>query len=333
VLDLRRRDLIALFGAATAAWALSARAQTSAAVRRVGLLTPFVADTDESRKLMGVFFDGLRELGWIDGRNVKIEQRWSSGDHERLLADARLLAELPADVVLAVSSPAIAALQQEAPRVPVVFVAVSDPVGSGFVGSLARPGGNITGFVNLEGSLSGKWLGLLKELVPGLTHAGFMFNPGSAPFAEYYLRQFEAAAPVAAVAPVAVPVHEVADIERAIVALKARPVAGLVVMPDTFTTVNRRRIIELAARERLPVVYPNGATVRQGGLIGYGVDNVESVRGAATYIDRILRGEKPGDLPVQTPTKFELVINLKTAAALGLTVPPALTALADEVVE
>jgi putative ABC transport system substrate-binding protein len=335
VLDLRRRDLIALsiglLGGAAATWSLPARTQTP--VRRVGLLSPFIEDTDESRRLTSVFVGGLRELGWIDGRNVRVEQRWSSGDNDRMFADARALADLPADVVLAVSTPAVNALKQEAPRIPVVFVAVSDPVGSGLVASLARPGGNVTGFVNLEASLSGKWLGLLKELVPGLTHAGFMFNPDAAPFADYYLRQFQAAAPVAAVAPVAIPVHEPTDIERAIVGLKARPVGGLVVMPDTFTTVNRRRIIELAARERLPVVYPNGATVRQGGLIGYGVDSVESVRGAAVYIDRILRGEKPGDLPVQTPTKFELVINLKTARALGLNVPPTLTALADEVVE
>ena len=334
VLDLRRRDLITFLGGAAAAWALPARAQSPAAtVRCVGLLSPFIGDTDESKKLTGVFLDGLRDRSWVEGRNVRVEQRWSSGDNERLFSDARALAELPADVVLAISSPAVAAIREQAPQIPVVFIAVSDPVGSGFVSSLARPGGSVTGFVNLEGSLSGKWLGLLKELVPRLTHAGFLFNPETAPFAAYYLRQFEAAAPVAGVAPVALPVREPSDIERAMVELKARPVGGLVVMPDTFTTVNRRRIIELAARERLPVVYPNGATVRLGGLIGYGVNYVESVRGAATYVDRILRGEKPGDLPVQTPTKYELVINLKTAAALGLAVPPTLTALADEVVE
>jgi putative ABC transport system substrate-binding protein len=264
---------------------------------------------------------------------MHLEQRWSGGDNDRLRSDAREMASLRAEVIMAITSPAVAALKHEAPAIPVVFVAVSDPVGSGFVDSLARPGGNITGFINLEGSLSGKWLELLKEVVPSLTHAGFMFNPETAPFAEYYLRAFEAAAPAAAVTPVAMPVHGPDDIEGAILGLKARPVAGLIVMPDTFITVNRRRIIALAARERLPVVYPNGATVRQGGLIGYGVDNVESVHGAATYVNRILRGEKPGDLPVQTPTKFELVINLKTAKALSLDVPPTLLARADEVIE
>jgi putative ABC transport system substrate-binding protein len=333
---MRRRDFIILLGGAAAPSGLGPlplRAQTAVAVRRVGLLSPLIETTDETRRLSAVLTAGLNELGWTDGGNIHLEQRWSGGDNDRLRADARELARLPAEVILAITSPAVAALKQEAPAIPVVFVAVSDPVGSGFVNSLSRPGGNITGFINLEASLSGKWLELLKEVVPGLTHAGFMFNPETAPFADYYLRAFEAAAPAAAVAAVVVPVHDPNDIEGAVRALKAKPVAGLIVMPDTFTTVNRRRIIELAARERLPVVYANGATVRQGGLIGYGVDNVESVRGAASYVHRILRGEKPGDLPVQTPTKFELVINLKTAKALGLDVPPTLLARADEVVE
>jgi len=330
---MRRREFIAFLGGAAAAWPLAARAQRPDRMRHIGVLSAFAQDTDESRRLIAVFLQGLQELGWTEGRNVRIEQRWSAGDPERLRSDARALASMPADVVLAIATPAVATLKEEAPGIAVVFVAVSDPIGSGFIANLPRPGGNITGFVNLEGSLSGKWLELLKEVVPGLTHVGFMFNPETASFAEYYWRELEAAAPSAAVTVTGMPVHDLGEVESAIVGVKARPVGGLIVMPDTFMTINRRHIIALAARERLPVVYPNGATAKQGGLIGYGIDNVESVRAAATYVDRILRGEKPGDLPVQTPTKFELVINLKTAKALGLEIPPSLLVRADEVIE
>jgi putative tryptophan/tyrosine transport system substrate-binding protein len=332
MLDMRRRKFLALLGGA-AAWPLAARAETAATPKRVGVLSPFALETVESRRLMEVFVQSLHDLGWADGRNVRVEQRWSTGDNERMQSDARELAGMPADAVLAIGTPAVAMLKREAPRIPIVFVAVSDPVGSGLVDSLPRPGGNITGFINLEGSLAGKWLQLLKGAVPTLTHAGFMFNPESAPYVEYYRRAFEAAAPALAVTPIAMPIHTIGDIERVMRELKARPVGGLVVMPDTFTTVNRQQIVALSLRERVPVVHTNGATARQGGLIGYGIDNVESVRGAAGYVDRILRGTKPADLPVQMPTKFELVINLKTAKALGLDLPPTLLARADEVIE
>jgi putative tryptophan/tyrosine transport system substrate-binding protein len=327
----RRAALTLIAGAA--AWPLAARAERAAAVRRVGLLSTLVPDNSESRRVMDVFMQALQELGWRDGQNVRIEQRWSAGDTDRLRADARAFANPPADVVLAVSTPAALTIREEAPGVPIVFIAVTDPIGSGLVGNLPRPGGNVTGFINLEGSLGGKWLSLLKEIVPGLTHAGFMFNPETAPFAESYLSAFEAAAPAAKVTPMRLVVRDTGDIERAIAAVKAQPVGGLIVMPDTFITVNRLRIIEIAAHERLPVVYPNGPTARLGGLIAYGIDNMESTRGAAAYIDRILRGEKAGDLPVQAPTKFELVINLRTARGLGIEVPATLQALADEVIE
>jgi putative ABC transport system substrate-binding protein len=333
---MKRRELIFLLGGAMApmvAWPLAARAQTVLAVRRVGVLSTLIEDTAESRRLMAVFIQGLGELGWSIGRDIRIEQRWSGGDNERLRSGARELASLRTDVVLAITSPAVAVLKQEAPAIPVVFVGVSDPVGSGFINSLPRPGGNITGFINLEGSLSGKWLELLKEIVPGLTHAGFIFNPETATFADYYLRAFEAAAAAVAVTPMVMPVHDVGEVERGVAQLSAQPTGGLIVMPDTFMTLHRARIIALAARERLPVVYPNGVTARQGGLIGYGIDNTESVHGAASYVDRILKGAKPADLPVQTPTKFELVINLKTAKALGIEVPLTLLARADEVIE
>jgi putative ABC transport system substrate-binding protein len=334
---LKRRDVVSLLAGAAAAssmsWPLVARAQATATPRRVGVLSTLVETTAESRRLMAVFIHALDELGWSDGRNMHIEQRWSGGDQDRLRSDARELASLRADVIMAITTPAVAALKQDAPAIPVVFVAVSDPVGSGFINSLPRPGGNITGFINLEASLSGKWLELLKEVVPGLARVGFIFNPEAAPFAEYYLRAFEAAASAAAVTPVAMPVHDPGEIERAIAGLTAPPAGGFIVMPDTFTTLHRERIISLAARERIPAVYPNGLTARRGGLIGYGVDNVESVRSAAGYIDRILKGAKAADLPVQQPTKFELVINLKTAKALGLEVPPTLLALADDVIE
>jgi len=329
--QLKRRAFIILLGAAAATMALPRGAP--AAARRVGVLSTLVEDTAESRRLMAVFVRGLSELGWTDGRNLSLEQRWSGGDNNRLRSDARELASLRVDVVMAITTPAVAALKQEAPAIPVVFVAVSDPVGSGFIDSLPRPGGNITGFINLEGSLSGKWLELLKEIAPAVTHAGFIFNPEAAPFADYYLRAFEAAAPAAGVTPVAMPVHEAADIARAAAGLRGRGAGGFIVMPDTFTTLHRAEIIAAAARERLPAVYPNGATARAGGLMGYGVDNVESVRSAAGYVDRILKGAKAADLPVQQPTKFELVINRKTARALGLDVPPTLLVRADEVVE
>ena len=331
---MNRREFSTLIAGAAAAspmWPRPLRAQ--ATIRRVGLLSPLVEDTAENGKLKGVFIQGLSELGWNVGRNFIVEERWSGGDQERLQSGARELASLRAEVILAITTPAVAVLKQEAPAIPVVFVAVSDPVGSGFIQSLPRPGGNITGFINLEGSLSGKWVELLKEVVPGLTHVGFMFNPDTAPFAEYYLRAFEAAAPALAVTPIAVQVRETDDIERAIAELGARPAGGLVVMPDTFTTLHRERIIALAARDRLPAIYPNAPTARLGGLISYGIDNAESVRGAAGYVDRILKGAKAADLPVQVPTKFELLINLKTARALGLEIPPALLARADEVIE
>jgi putative ABC transport system substrate-binding protein len=336
-LVLKRRDFIALLASAVALWPASrpllARAQTTAATRRIGVLSTLVEDTAESQRLMAVFTQRLAELGWSIGRDIRIEQRWSGGDNERLRSGARELASLRTDVVMAITSPAVAVLKQEAPAIPVVFVGVSDPVGSGFINSLPRPGGNITGFINLEGSLSGKWLALLKEVVPGLSHVGFIFNPEAAPFSGYYLRTFEVAATAAAVSAIAMPVHDVGEIESAIAGLRARPAGGFIVMPDTFTTLHRARIIALAARDRIPAVYPNGVTAKLGGLIGYGVDNVESVRGAASYVDRLLKGTKAADLPVQQPTKFELVINVKTAKALGLDVPPTLLALADEVIE
>ena len=334
--EVTRREFIAFLGSVTTSsslWLLPLRAQTSIAVRRVGVLSTFVEDNSESRRLMAVFARGLNELGWTDGRNIHLEQRWSGGDNDQLRSDARELASLRTDVIMAVTTPAVTALKQEAPAIPVVFVAVSDPVGSGFINSLPRPGGNITGFINLEGSLSGKWLELLKEVVPGLTHAGFIFNPERAPFAEYYLRAFEAAAPAAGVTPMAMPVHEPDDIERVVAQLEAQPAGGFIVMPDTFTTLHRGRIISAAAGHRLPAVYASGMTARQGGLIGYGVDDAESVRGAATYVDRILKGAKAADLPVQTPTKYELVINLKTARTLGIEIPPTLLGRADEVIE
>jgi putative ABC transport system substrate-binding protein len=331
---MNRRELITLIGGAAIAlpmWPRPLRAQ--ATVRRVGLLSPLVEDTAENGKLKGVFIQGLGELGWHVGRNFTIEERWSGGDQERLQSGARELASRRAEVVLAITSPAVAALKQEAPAIPVVFVAVSDPVGSGFIQRLPRPGGNITGFINLEGSLSGKWVELLKEVVPNLTHVGFMFNPETAPFAEYYFRAFEAAAPALAVTPIALQVHETSDIERTIAALSSRPAGGLVAMPDSFNTVHRERIVALTAQYRLPAIYPNAPTARLGGLISYGIDNAESVRGAAGYVDRILKGAKAADLPVQVPTKFELLVNLKTAKALGLEIPPVLLARADEVIE
>ena len=330
---MRRREFITLLAGATAAWPLAARAQQTQRARRIGVLMG-VGDDAETKGWLVTFNQRLEQLGWQVGRNLQIDEWWTAGDPERNRRFAGELLAMQPDAVFAFSSVAVAALQRENRSVPIVFTAISDPVGSGFVQSLARPGGNATGFTNFVPTMAAKWLEVLKEIAPQVRHAALLFNPQTAPYvSEYYRGPFEAAAPAFGVRASAAIVHEMPEIEVAMAALAREPGGGLVVPPDNFSYVHRSMIFALAARHRLPAVYPFRFMAREGGLVSYGVDLGETFPRAAEYIDRILGGAKPADLPVQAPTKFELAINLKVANALGLTVPPTLLARADEVIE
>jgi putative ABC transport system substrate-binding protein len=276
---------------------------------------------------------GLRKLGWIVGRNMQIEYRWAGADVERAQTFAKQLVALRPDVILGRSTPAVRALMAETHAVPIVFTVVADPVTSGFVASLARPGRNITGFTNVEPSTAGKWVELLKEIAPSVRRVGFIFNLSTAPYAGPYVQAAEAAATRLAVEPVTMLVHDDAQIKDAIENLARKQASGLVGITDSFIIEHRKMIIGLADQYRLPAVYPFRLFATEGGLVSYGADIVDMYQGAASYIDRVLRGEMPGDLPVQQPTKFELVINMKAAKALDLTVPTMLLARADEVIE
>ena len=293
------------------------------------------AESDpEGQVLLREFAQELEQLGWKADRNLQIEYRWAGGDVGQIKTFAKELVSLQPTVVLANTTPVVAAFQQETQTIPIVFVVVSDPVGDRFVTSLARPGGNITGFLHLEASVGGKWLGLLKEIAPQLRHAAIMFNPDTAPgHGNFYLPAFEVAARRLDVQATTAPVRSDADIEAAIASLARHPDSGLVVMSDGFVRVHRRTIIAATAREKIPVVYPLRVNAVDGGLLAYGPHYVDLFRHGASYVDRILRGAKPGELPVQAPTRFELVINLKTAKMLGVTVPQTLLAAADEVIE
>jgi len=330
-----RREFIALIGGAAAAWPLAARAQQSGGMRRIGVLTTFSDRDALAEGWLAAFRKGLDELEWRDGRNVQIDYRRAAGDADRLRAFAKELVARQPDVIFAVTTPAVAALLAVTRTLPIVFAQVSDPVGSGFVASLARPGGKVTGFtnINIESSIGGKWLQLVKQIAPAVRRVAMIYNPPTSPFARYYLRPFEAAGPAYGVQASAAAVDSDVDIENALAALAREPGGGFVVLPDTFTGMHRDQIVALAARYRLPAVYPFRWFAEIGGLLSYGIDSDDMFRRAASYVDRILKGEKPADLPVQAPTKFELVINLKTAKALGLEVPPTLLALADEVIE
>ncbi|MGC2823264.1 MAG: ABC transporter substrate-binding protein [Pseudolabrys sp.] len=276
---------------------------------------------------------GLHDFGWWNGRNVQIEYRWADGDLDRTRAFAEELVGLGPDLIVAGNTPVVAALMQQTRTIPIVFVMVSDPVGSGLVTNLARPDGNVTGFSNFEFSMGGKWMQLIKEMVPNVTRVGVLFNSVTAPYASGYMRSVEAAGSSMAVAVTTLPVPDVSGIEPAIANLAATPNSALFVLTDVFTTVNRETITTLTAKYRLPAVYPHKYFVVGGGLISYGIDIADLHRRSASYVDRILKGATPTELPVQAPTKFELVINLKTAKALGLPVPPTLLARADEVIE
>ena len=330
---MRRREFIRLFAGAAAAFPNAMLAQQPDRIRRIGLLMPFDAQDVFGREIAAALRRGLQQLGWIDGGNLDIEERWIAGNETRRAAYAAELVRNAPDVIFACFAGQLAALSQETRTIPIVFVGVSDPVAAGYVESFAHPGSNITGFVFFEPSMVGKWLGALMEIAPALARIGFLVNPGTSPHYQPYLAAFEKAADTFRVKPVTLIVREVRDVEVAIAAFARQVEGGLLVAPDTFTAVNRELIAELAQQYRVPAVYVFRPAAIAGGLISYGPDQIDVVRRSASYVDRILRGENPSGLPVQAPTKFELVINLKTAKVLGLTVPPSLLGRADEVIE
>ena len=329
---MRRREFITLLGGAAAAWPLAARAQQPERMRRIGVLTNLVADDPEAQARVGAFLQGLQELGWAVGRNMRIEYRWGAGDADRTRGYAAELVALAPDVILTSGASALAPLLQATRSVPVVFAQVPDPVGAGFVNSLARPGGNTTGFITYEYGLSGKWLELLTQIAPSVTRAAVIRDPAvSAGTGQW--GAIQAVAPSVRVLVSPVNVRDAGEIERDVAAFAHGSNSGLIVTASALAIRHRNLIVTLAARHRLPAVYYQRGFVTGGGLISYGPDFIDQYRRAAGYVDRILKGEKPSELPVQAPTKYELVINLKTAKALGLDVPQSLLARADEVIE
>ena len=328
---MRRRAFIALAGGA-AAWPLAVRAQQRERLRRVSVLMGYPEGDPQAQANVTALRQGLHDLGWVEGQNVQIDYRWAGGDADKARAFARELIGKTPDVIVPSTNQVTRIVQQETRTIPVVFAFVGDPVGSGFVASLARPGRNLTGFAHFENSIGGKWLELFKEIAPRTGQVGFIFNPDAAPNVGFF-HAAEAAAPPLAIKLTGLPVREVADFEQDVTAFAAEPDCGFVVAPHAMTLANRKFIIELAARRRLPAVYSDRYFAESGGLLSFGNNTAALFRRAASYIDLILKGAKPADLPVQLPTKFELVINLKTAKALGLDVPTALLGRADEVIE
>jgi putative tryptophan/tyrosine transport system substrate-binding protein len=329
-----RREFITLLSG-TAMWPVVVRAQPRERMRRIGVLMPFAADDlDLGQARFAALREGLEKLGWTEGRNIRIDTRWTTtGDVESMQRFAKELVALQPDLILTQSTPITATMLQETRTIPIVFALVADPIGSGFVASFPRPGGNVTGFVTMQPTMGGKWLELLKEIAPRVARVAALFNPATAPYAEYWLNPFKAAAASFAVQAIVAPVHDISELESVAAAQAQEPNGGLIVMPDTFMTEHRSEITSLAARYRLPAVYPYRVFAEFGGLLSYGDDLTDNFRRAASYVDRILKGEKPSELPVQAPVKFELVINLKAAKALGLDVPIHLQQRADGVIE
>jgi putative ABC transport system substrate-binding protein len=329
---MKRREFITLVGGA-AAWPLAALAQQVDRIRRIGVLMAYAESDQEAKARVAMVREGLQKLGWTEGRNIQIDTRWATTDAEKISRFAQELVASQPDVVLSSTTPTTEALLQQTRTIPIIFATVADPVGSGFVASLSRPGGNTTGFTNIEGSMAGKWLELLKQIAPRVNRVALLFNPATAPYAEIYLGPFTAAAAALAVEAIAKPVGDTSELESAVAAFASAPNGGLMVIPGPFMSNRSAQITSLTARHRLPAVFPFRYYAELGGLLSYGSDQHDNYRRAAAYVDRILRGDKVGELPVQTPVKFELTINLKTAKALGLTVPPTLLAQADEVIE
>ena len=329
-----RREFVALLGGTAAGWPLAARGQQGERIRRIGVLMGHAESDSEAQAHFTAFRDGLQKLGWTEGRNTRIDTRWATPtDAGSMQRFAKELVALQPDLILSNTTPTTTALLQHTRNIPIVFAVVGDPIGSGFVASFARPGGNVTGFNVSEPTMAGKLLELLKEIAPRVARVAILFNPATAPYAEYWLNPFKAAAASFAVQAIVAPVHDTSEFESVVAAQAHEPNGGLIVMPDTFMTEHRSEIASLAARHRVPAVYPYRVFPEFGGLLSYGDDLTDNFRRAASYVDRILKGEKPSELPVQAPVKFELVINLKAAKALGLDVPVHLQQRADEVIE
>jgi putative ABC transport system substrate-binding protein len=329
---VRRRQFITLLGGA-AGWPLAARAQQPERMRRIGVLMQYTEDNAEAQGMVAAFREGLRKAGWIEGRNLHVDYRWGGTDMNLLQRFAKEIVTAKPDVIFTGGSPTTRMLKQETSAIPIIFGNAVDPVGQGFIASMSRPAGNVTGFVNLEASVTGKYLELLKEIAPRVSRAAIFYNPPTAPYHKIYLEPFNAAAAALGIEPIVAPVRDVGELETVMATLARVPNSGLVSMPSGWEGANSKEIVELAARYRLPVVYSTLAAARVGGLLAYSNDISDNYRRAAAYVDRILKGEKPADLPAQFSVKFELVINLKTAKTLGLDVPLQLQQLADEVIE
>jgi putative ABC transport system substrate-binding protein len=329
---MQRRQFITLLSGAVG-WPFVARAQHTERARRIGVLMQYSESDPEGQIRAKALEQTLRKLGWTEGKNLRVDYRWADGDDDRFRAHAAELVRLGEDAIVAVSTPAVKALQRETRTTPIVFTQVSDPVGQGIVESMARPGGIVTGFTNYDPEISGKWLELLQEAAPSVRRAAIVFNPNTAPYATLYVRAIEALPPSVAVKVTTAPVHDPAEIEVAFRRHAREQGGGLIVMTDTFISVHRKQIIDLAARFALPAIYPYRYYVADGGLMSYGIEQIKQFQGAAIYLDRILNGARPGDLPVQAPTKFQLMINLKTAKALGLTISESFLLRADELID
>ena len=333
-IHIRRREFIFTLGGVAAAWPLTSHAQQPNRVRRIGVLMSYAESDSDAQAWYAAFREGLQKLGWTEGHNAQIDTRWATPDDaESMRRFAKELVALQPDLLLSSTTPTTSALLQQTRTIPIVFAIVADPIGSGFVASFARPGGNVTGFTFTEPTMAGKWLELLKQIAPRVVRVAMLFNPVSATYAEYWLNPFKAAAPSFAVEAIAAPVRNGSELESIIAAQAREPNGGLIAMPDSFTDAHRVEITSLAARYRLPAIYPFRFFAEVGGLLSYGVDRTDNFRRAAKYVDRILKGEKPAEIPVQAPIKFELVVNLRTAKALGLEVPLHLQQLADEIIE
>lgn len=331
---MRRREFFTVISWTVATWPLAARAQQSEHMRRIGVLMAHPEGDPEFQDYAGAFRDGLRDLGWIEGRNIRFDFRWGAlDDADMRRRSAQELVALRPDLILTQNTPPSASMLQQTRTIPVIFVVVADPIGSGSVKSLSQPGGNATGFTIMEPTIAGKWVELLKGIAPAITRTALLFNPATAPYADVYIRPFQAAASSVALEATATPVHDLSELESAITAQARRPGGGLVVIPDGFLNVHRSAIVSLAARYSLPAVYPWRFFAEAGGLLSYGAEMRDEFKLAAGYADRILKGEKPTDLPVQAPTKYELVINMPTAKALGLNVSQQFQQLADKVIE
>ena len=329
---MRRREFIKVIGGVVT-WPLGARAQQPDRMRRIGVLMGFPESDSQAQSYIAAFRDGLQKLGWTEGRDIWIDTRWPAFDAEVRQRFAKELVALQLDLILSHTTPTTAALLQQTRTIPIIFATVTDPIGSGFVASLPRPGGNVTGFTLVEPTMAAKWVELLKEIVPRVNRVAMLFNPATATYADYFLKPFKAAASFFAVEAIAAPAHDTSELESVVAAQVREPNGGLIVMPDSFTDAHREEITSLVARYRLPAIYAYRFFAALGGLLSYGADLGDNFRRAADYVDRVLKGEKPADLPVQAPTKFELVINLKTAKVLGLAVSSSLLGRADELIE